>query len=71
MKDKSLDDTARQQQIGALLAEVLDTRKMALFMLGDVREKPPPQISTFIPKHTKRSSPPTTSPNWTLMAGRR
>jgi phospholipid transport system substrate-binding protein len=38
MKDKSLDDAARRQQIGALLAEVLDTRKMALFMLGDVRE---------------------------------
>jgi phospholipid transport system substrate-binding protein len=41
MKDKSLDDTARRQQIGALLAEVLDTRKMALFMLGDVRENVP------------------------------
>jgi phospholipid transport system substrate-binding protein len=41
MKDNSLDDTARRQQIGALLAEVLDTRKMALFMLGDVRENVP------------------------------
>jgi phospholipid transport system substrate-binding protein len=35
MKDKSLDDAARRQQIGALLDEVLDTRKMALFMLGN------------------------------------
>jgi phospholipid transport system substrate-binding protein len=38
MKDKSLDDAARRQQIGALLGEVLDTRKMALFMLGNDRE---------------------------------
>jgi phospholipid transport system substrate-binding protein len=39
LKDKSLDEAARRQQIGVLLAEVLDTRKMALFMLGDAREK--------------------------------
>lgn len=39
LKDKSLDDAARRQQIGALLGEVLDTRKMALFMLSDARDK--------------------------------
>ena len=39
LKDKSLDDAARRKQIGDFLAEVLDTKKMALFMLGAAREK--------------------------------
>jgi ABC-type transporter MlaC component len=39
MKDKSLDDATRRQQIGALLGEVLDTRRMAIFMLGNVLQK--------------------------------
>jgi phospholipid transport system substrate-binding protein len=38
LKDKSLDDAERRAKIGEMLAEVLDTRKMALFMLGNVRE---------------------------------
>src|SRR6185437_4578636 len=38
MKDKSLDDAARRQQLAGFLAEVLDTRKMAMFMLGDAKQ---------------------------------
>lgn len=37
LKDKSLDDTARRQKIGEFLAGVLDTKKMAMFMLGAAR----------------------------------
>jgi phospholipid transport system substrate-binding protein len=39
LKDKSLDDASRRKQIGEFLAEVLDTKKMAIFMLGGAREK--------------------------------
>jgi phospholipid transport system substrate-binding protein len=39
LKDKSLDDAARRKQIGEFLANVLDTKKMAMFMLGAAREK--------------------------------
>ena len=39
LKDKSLDDTARRAQLGQMMAELLDTRKMALFMIADVRDK--------------------------------
>jgi phospholipid transport system substrate-binding protein len=39
LQDKSLSDAERRKQVGDFLAEVLDTRKMALFMLGAAREK--------------------------------
>jgi phospholipid transport system substrate-binding protein len=42
LKDKSLDDAARRKQIGEFLAEVLDTKTMAMFMLGAAREKAAP-----------------------------
>jgi ABC-type transporter MlaC component len=38
LKDASLDDAARRQKIGDFLADVLDTKKMAMFMLGAARE---------------------------------
>jgi len=38
LKNKSLDDAARRKQIGEFLLEVFDTKKMAIFMLGDARE---------------------------------
>ncbi|HSC19084.1 MAG TPA: ABC transporter substrate-binding protein [Rhizomicrobium sp.] len=39
LKNTSLDAAARQKQVGELLGQVLDTRKMAIFMLGAAREK--------------------------------
>jgi ABC-type transporter MlaC component len=39
LKNKNLSDADRRKQIGDLLADVLDTKKMALFMLGPAREK--------------------------------
>jgi phospholipid transport system substrate-binding protein len=38
LKDKSLDDSAKRQQLAGFLAEVLDTRKMAMFMLGNAKQ---------------------------------
>lgn len=38
LKDTSLDDAARRQKIGDFLNDVLDTKKMAMFMLGAARE---------------------------------
>lgn len=39
LKDKSLSDSDRRAKVTALLTEILDTRKMALFMLGPVRDQ--------------------------------
>jgi len=39
LKDTSLDAAARRKQVGELLNQVLDTHKMAIFMLGAAREK--------------------------------
>ncbi|HEY1636998.1 MAG TPA: ABC transporter substrate-binding protein [Rhizomicrobium sp.] len=48
LKDKSLDDAARRKQIGEFLAEVLDTKTMAMFMLGAAREKAaPPDVDAY------------------------
>jgi phospholipid transport system substrate-binding protein len=38
LKDKSLDNVGRREKLSDMLAELLDTRKMALFMLGNLRE---------------------------------
>ncbi|MFL5239052.1 MAG: phospholipid-binding protein MlaC [Rhizomicrobium sp.] len=38
LKDKSLDNVGRREKISDMLVELLDTRKMALFMLGNLRE---------------------------------
>ncbi|HEY1962256.1 MAG TPA: ABC transporter substrate-binding protein, partial [Rhizomicrobium sp.] len=42
LKDTSLDDAVRRQQLAQMMAELLDTRKMALFMIADVRDKTAP-----------------------------
>jgi ABC-type transporter MlaC component len=39
LKDKSLDPVTRRRQVGDFLAEVFDTRRMAVFMLGPARQK--------------------------------
>ena len=39
LKDKTLSEADRRKQIADFLAQTLDTRKMALFMLGAAREK--------------------------------
>ena len=39
MNDKSLSDADRRAKLTALLTELLDTKKMALFMLGGAREQ--------------------------------
>jgi len=39
LKDTSLDAAARRKQVGDLLGQVLDTRKMAIFMIGAAREQ--------------------------------
>ena len=39
LKDKSLDDAARRAQLTQMMGDLLDTRKMALFMIADVRDK--------------------------------
>jgi phospholipid transport system substrate-binding protein len=41
LKDKSLGDVARRTQLAEMMAELLDTRKMALFMIADLRDKTP------------------------------
>jgi phospholipid transport system substrate-binding protein len=48
LKDKSLDVAARRQQLADFMAQILDTKKMALFMIGDVRDKAaPPDLDTY------------------------
>lgn len=38
LKNKSLSESARRQQLAAFLGQVLDTRRMAMFMLGDAKQ---------------------------------
>jgi phospholipid transport system substrate-binding protein len=42
LKDTSLSDEARREQLGRFMAEVLDTKRMALFMLGEAQAKAAP-----------------------------
>ncbi|MBV8799371.1 MAG: ABC transporter substrate-binding protein [Alphaproteobacteria bacterium] len=39
LKDRSLSENDRRRQLGEFLAAVLDTKRMALFMLGTARDK--------------------------------
>ncbi len=48
LKDTSLDDATRRKQLADFMAQILDTKKMALFMIGDVRDKAAtPDIDTY------------------------